>query len=226
MIILHICIMLVVTRALAFILRPTCRHFSSLLSSPAFLRHLQVHNSCAFLLLSHPQVSHRCLPLYDPLRRLRFALRSPRVQDLPPLRLLLRRLRLRLHRPRLDPLHQLRACPRMRESIPKWYLFGWVVLFHHFRALLRGGIQPLGRSVGHRSGTRVADEVGIRPAGDKNSPFFVACNSAHYCSLQSACCSLISSASELQLACYEYLSYDSLGKVVGWSQEELSCGTS
>ncbi|WOL03936.1 hypothetical protein Cni_G12656 [Canna indica] len=47
-------------------LRPTCRRFSSLLSSPAFLSHLQLHNSSAFLLLSHPQFTHRCLPLYDP----------------------------------------------------------------------------------------------------------------------------------------------------------------
>lgn len=47
-------------------LRPTCRRFSCLLSSPAFLSLLHAHNSLAFLLLSHPQFSHRCLPLYDP----------------------------------------------------------------------------------------------------------------------------------------------------------------
>ncbi|WOK93546.1 hypothetical protein Cni_G02246 [Canna indica] len=131
--------MLVVIRALSFVLRPTCRHFSSLLSSPAFLSNLQVHNSSAFLLLSHPQFSHRCLPLYDPLQRLR----------------------LRLHRPRLDLLHRLRAHLRTREFVPKWYLFGHVALFHHFRALLHGGIRPPEWRVGHRSGTHVADGVGV-----------------------------------------------------------------
>lgn len=49
-----------------FALRPTCKRFNSLLFSPSFLSLLNSSpSSSSFLILSHPQFSHRFLPLYD-----------------------------------------------------------------------------------------------------------------------------------------------------------------
>lgn len=48
-------------------LRPTCKHFNSLLFSPSFLSLTKIPLLSSFLLLSHPQ-SHPRFPLYDSFR--------------------------------------------------------------------------------------------------------------------------------------------------------------